>query len=65
VADEHPETGRGPTEPAPTVHPTDRATDDMGPGGRTPLLVALEPRWLRRSLLLIFVAIIMFQVVMW
>lgn len=51
--------------PDPTAGPGAAAHDEGDPPRRAPLLVAFEPRWLRRSLLLVFVGIIMFQVVMW
>ncbi len=55
-----------PTDPppvasAPAVHgPGEREPDETGP-----MLVAFDPRWLRKTLLLVFLALIAFQVAMW
>jgi predicted PurR-regulated permease PerM len=51
-----------PADPAPIGSPVEDASDDEG---RPALLVALDPRWLRRTLLAVIVAVIAYQIVAW
>ena len=58
-----PEARPVPQEPAPTAPGVDSAA--VPPPGATPLLVAFDPSWLRRTLFVVVAAVIALQIVNW